>query len=119
MTDPTSVPDSTLPPDSTCILSAVLETDGSISLQIVFPGSLAPVAASIDPIETTIQAAGSLRRPVELRYGHPQDRLLRLVVAMHVDALAYERRHQPRHICVPNAELPLVTWICPSSTMTS
>jgi hypothetical protein len=103
LTDParsTGTPD---PSDSTRLLAATLEPDGSISLLIRFPDSDAPVTASIDPIETTIQAAGPVRRPVELRPGHAADRLLRLVIAMHVDALAYERRQQ-HHL--PPVRLP-------------
>jgi hypothetical protein len=78
-------------PDSTRILSATLEPDGTIHLRLVFPGSGEPVAATIEPIETTIRAAGAETRAVDLGYGAEADRHLRLVIAMHADALAYER----------------------------
>lgn len=109
MTDPTDLSRDTGAPDTgaaTRILSAILEPDGSISLLIQFSEGDAPVAASIDPIETTVRAAGPVRRPVELRYGHADDRLLRLVVAMHVDALAYERRERQQAPRRPLAEPP-------------
>jgi hypothetical protein len=99
LTDPTNrtdIPGLPDPTDSTRILSAILEPDGSISLLLRFSGCDAPVSASIDPIETTVSAAGQIRRPIELRYGHEADRLLRLIVAMHADALAYERSQQKR-----------------------
>lgn len=119
MTDSTGTPQPVDAPDSTCILSAFLETDGSISLLLRFPGSTRPTAASIDPIETTVQAAGPTRRPVELRYGHPDDRLLRLIVAMHVDALTHELCQASRSAGVPRTELPLVPWLCATSAMIS
>ena len=81
-------------PGTTRILSALLEPDGTIRLRLVFPGSPAPEAATIEPIETTIRAAGAVARTVDLEYGHEQDRHLRLVVAMHADALAYEREQR-------------------------
>ena len=73
------------------VLSAFLETDGSITAIVLFPNAPEPASVSIDPIETTIQAAGPAPRPIDLAYGHEADRHLRLIVAMHVDALAYER----------------------------
>jgi hypothetical protein len=77
--------------DSTRILSALLEPDGTIKLRLLFPDSDEPLAVSIDPLETTARAAGPETRPVELDYGSAADRHLRLLIAMHVDALAYER----------------------------
>jgi hypothetical protein len=85
--------------DSTRILSATLEPDGTINLRLVFPGSDEPVTTTIEPIETTIQAAGAETRPVELRYGAEADRHLRLLIAMHADALAYERQDRPSIGC--------------------
>jgi hypothetical protein len=81
---------------STRVLSALLEPDGTIRLLLVFPGTQEPVSAIIDPIETTVQAAGPQARPIHLEYGHAQDRHLRLVIAMHADALAYERARRSR-----------------------
>jgi hypothetical protein len=110
LTDPTNrtdVPGLPDPTDSTRILSAILEPDGSISLLLRFSGCDAPVSASIDPIETTIGVAGPVRRPIELRYGHEADRLLRLIVAMHADALAYERSQQQH--------APLLSPVVPQS----
>ena len=82
-------------PDTTRILSAVLEPDGTIVLQVLFPDGPEPVRATIEPIATTIRAAGCQTRPVDLSYGVEADRHLRLVIAMHVDALAYERQSRP------------------------
>jgi hypothetical protein len=76
---------------ATRILSAFLEPDGSITVILLFPDGTVPVSATIAPIETTVQAAGPVSRPVNLSYGAETDRHLRLIVAMHVDALAYER----------------------------
>jgi hypothetical protein len=90
-------------PDSTRVLSALLEPDGTILLQVHFSGSPEPVSATIDPIETTIRAAGARSRPVHLEYGDPRDRHLRLIVAMHADALAYERQarsHPPDFVAM-------------------
>lgn len=72
-------------------VSAFLESDGSITVILVCPEGGRPLSLTIDPIETTIQAAGSAPRPIDLTYGSEHDRHLRLIVAMHVDALAYER----------------------------
>jgi hypothetical protein len=80
--------------DSTRILSATLEPDGTINLWLILPGGDEPIAATIEPIATTIQAAGPETRPVELGYGAETDRHLRLVIAMHADALAYEYRER-------------------------
>lgn len=79
-------------PESTRVLAAVLEPDGTIRLHLLFPGSQEPVTTTVPPIETTIRAAGPEARPIHLEYGHACDRQLRLLVAMHADALAYERR---------------------------
>jgi hypothetical protein len=73
------------------VLSAFLEPDGSITAIALFPGATEPASISIDPVETTMQAAGPAPRPIDLTYGHDADRHLRLIIAMHVDALAYER----------------------------
>ena len=81
---------------STRVLSALLEPDGTIQLRLVFPDSPDPVVATIEPIATTIQAAGAEVRPVQLESGHERDRHLRLVIAMHADALAYERERRDR-----------------------
>jgi hypothetical protein len=76
---------------ATHVLSAFLETDGSITLIVLFPDSDQAIMTTIDPIETTIQASGPVPRRIDLTYGAPADRHLRLIVAMHADALAYER----------------------------
>jgi hypothetical protein len=76
---------------ATHVLSAFLETDGSITMIVLFPDSDQAVMTTLDPIETTIQAAGPVPRRIDLTYGAPADRHLRLIVAMHADALAYER----------------------------
>jgi hypothetical protein len=81
-------------PETTQILSALLEPDGTIRLRLRFPGSPEPEAATIEPIDTTIQAAGAEARAIYLEHGHEHDRYLRLVIAMHADALAYERRQR-------------------------
>ena len=73
------------------VLSAFLEPDGSITAIALFPGAPEPASISIAPVETTMQAAGPAPRPIDLTYGHDADRHLRLIIAMHVDALAYER----------------------------
>ena len=89
--------------DATHVLSAFLETDGSISMIVLFPDSDQASLVTIDPIETTIQAAGPVSRRIDLNYGAPADRHLRLIVAMHADALAYERemvRPEPQRLCV-------------------
>jgi hypothetical protein len=86
-------------PDTTRILSAALQPDGSIVLHVLFPGSSEPVAATIEPIATTIRAAGPEARAVDLTYGALTDRHLRLVIAMHVDALAYERERLAASRC--------------------
>src|SRR4051812_2883834 len=79
---------------TTQILSALLEPDGTIRLRLRFPGSSEPETATIEPIDTTIQEAGAEARAIHLEYGHEHDRHLRLIVAMHADALAYERRQR-------------------------
>jgi hypothetical protein len=76
---------------ATHVLSAFLETDGSITMIVLFPDSEQAIMTTVDPIETTIQAAGPVPRRIDLTYGAPADRHLRLIVAMHADALAYER----------------------------
>jgi hypothetical protein len=84
---------------STRILSASLEPDGTIRLLLVFAGCQTPEIALIEPLETTIRAAGPQARAVDLAPGAERDRHLRLIVAMHADALAYEREQradQPR-----------------------
>jgi hypothetical protein len=81
-------------PTATRVLSALLEPDGTIRLHLRFADAPEPVVATIEPIETTIQAAGAEARAVHLEYGHEHDRHLRLVIAMHADALAYERSHR-------------------------
>lgn len=77
--------------EATHVLSAFLEVDGSISMIVLFPDTDQASLVTIDPIETTIQAAGPMSRRVNLNYGAETDRHLRLIVAMHADALAYER----------------------------
>jgi hypothetical protein len=77
--------------ETTRILAAFLEPDGSITAILLFPDGAQPLSVTIDPIETTIQVAGPSPRPIDLTYGAEADRHLRLIVAMHVDALAYER----------------------------
>lgn len=89
------------PCHSTRIISALLEPDGTIRLSLLLPGSTAPETAIIDPVETTIRAAGPRARAVNLESGHEQDRHLRLIVAMHADALAYEREQQARRNAWP------------------
>jgi hypothetical protein len=84
---------------STRILSALLEPDGTIRLMLLYPDSVQPCAETIEPIETTIQAAGRETRHIDLIFGTEADRHLRLIVAMHADALAYERE-QSRSRCV-------------------
>jgi hypothetical protein len=79
---------------STRILSASLEPDGTIRLSLVFAGCDAAEVAIIEPLETTVRAAGPRARPVELTPGTERDRHLRLIVAMHADALAYEREQR-------------------------
>jgi hypothetical protein len=76
---------------STRILSAFLEPDGSITVFLLFPDGSEPHSATIEPVGTTVQAAGPVSRPIDLAYGSDVDRHLRLIVAMHVDALDYER----------------------------
>lgn len=76
---------------ATHVLSAFLETDGSITMIVLFPDSDQAIMTTLDPIETTIQAAGPAPRRIDLTYGAPADRHLRLIVAMHADALSYER----------------------------
>lgn len=76
--------------DSTHILSAFLEPDGSITIILLFPDGEEPVSATITPMETTRHAAGPVPRQIDLTYGSEDDRHLRLIVAMHVDALAFE-----------------------------
>jgi hypothetical protein len=76
--------------DSTCILSALLEPDGTILLQLSVPGRAEPIPATIEPTEATRRAAGPTTRAVQLAYGHPHDRLLRLLIAMHADALGQQ-----------------------------
>ena len=85
--------------ETTRILSAFIEPDGSITVILLFPDGEAPVSVTIDPIETTVQAAGPTPRPIDLRYGLAADRHLRLIVAMHVDALSYEREITRTGIC--------------------
>jgi len=92
---------------ATHVLSAFLEADGSITMIVLFPDNDQAAMVTIDPIETTIQAAGPMPRRIDLNYGAEADRHLRLIVAMHADALAYEReceqaartlrRGQPHH----------------------
>jgi hypothetical protein len=77
--------------ESTRILSAFLDPDGSISVILLFPEGDQPVQATIGPLETTVQVAGPVPRQIDLTYGSETDRHLRLIVAMHIDALAYER----------------------------
>lgn len=84
------------PCHSTRIVSALLEPDGTIRLSLLLPGSAAPETAIIDPVETTVRAAGPQARAVQLEPGHEQDRHLRLIIAMHADALAYEREQRAR-----------------------
>ena len=81
---------------ATHVLSAFLEADGSITLIVLFPDSDQAAMVTIDPIETTIQAAGPVPRRIDLNYGSEADRHLRLIVAMHADALAYEREQAAR-----------------------
>jgi hypothetical protein len=76
---------------ATHVLSAFLEADGSITMIVLFPDSDQAAMVTIDPIETTIRAAGPMPRRIDLNYGAEADRHLRLIVAMHADALAYER----------------------------
>ena len=105
---------------ATHVLSAFLETDGSITLIVLFPDSDQAIMTTIDPIETTIQAAGPVPRRIDLTYGAPADRHLRLIVAMHADALAYEReleqastilrRELPTQL---GAEPPVEAWSSP------
>ena len=76
---------------ATHVLSAFLEADGSITMIVLFPDTDQAIMTTLDPIETTIQAAGPVPRRIDLTYGAPADRHLRLIVAMHADALAYER----------------------------
>ena len=76
---------------TTHVLSAFLEADGSITMIVLFPDSDQAIMTTIDPIETTIQAAGATPRRIDLNFGAPADRHLRLIVAMHADAVAYER----------------------------
>jgi hypothetical protein len=87
--------------ESTSILSAFLEPDGSITVILLFPDGVEPVSTIIKPIETTVQAAGPVPRQIDLTYGVEADRHLRLIVAMHVDALAYEyeRRQLRIRVC--------------------
>ena len=86
--------------EATHVLSAFLEVDGSITMIVLFPDSDQASLVTIDPIDTTIQAAGPVSRRIDLNYGSEADRHLRLIVAMHADALGYERelarseRHQ-------------------------
>ena len=80
--------------DSTHVLSAFLEADGSITMIVLFPDSDQANMVTIDPIETTIQAAGPTPRRIDLNYGAATDRHLRLIVAMHADALAYEHERE-------------------------
>ena len=77
--------------ETTHVLSAFLEVDGSITMIVLFPDTDQAIMTTIDPIETTIQAASPAPRRIDLTYGAPADRHLRLIVAMHADALAYER----------------------------
>ena len=81
---------------ATHVLSAFLEADGSITLIVLFPDSDQAAMVTIDPIETTIQAAGPVPRRIDLHFGAEADRHLRLIVAMHADALAYEREQAAR-----------------------
>jgi hypothetical protein len=81
-------------PDTTHVLSALLEPDGTIRLHLRFADHPEPVVTTIEPIETTIESAGAEARAIHLEYGHECDRHLRLVIAMHADALAYERSHR-------------------------
>jgi hypothetical protein len=73
------------------ILSAFLEPDGSITVIVLYPDGAEPASITIDPVETTIQSAGPVPRPIDLSFGQDADRHLRLIVAMHVDALVYAR----------------------------
>jgi hypothetical protein len=75
----------------TRVLSALLEPDGTIQLSLLFPDSDEPLAATIQPIETTARAAGPKARDIDLDGREEADRHLRLLIAMHADALAYER----------------------------
>jgi hypothetical protein len=84
------------PCHSTRVISALLEPDGTIRLSLLLPGSTAPETAIIDPVKTTLRAAGPRARAVNLEPGHEQDRHLRLIVAMHADALAYEREQRAK-----------------------
>jgi hypothetical protein len=81
---------------STRIISALLEPDGTIRLSLLLPGSSTPETVTIDPVETTIRSAGPEARAVQLEPGHEQDRHLRLIIAMHADALAYERERRAK-----------------------
>jgi hypothetical protein len=80
--------------DPTRVLSAQLEPDGTIRLCLLFPDSVQPYAATIEPIESTIRAAGHETRQIDLMFGAESDRQLRLIVAMHADALAYEHERE-------------------------
>ena len=77
--------------EATHVLSAFLEVDGSITMIVLFPDVDQASLVTIDPIETTIQAAGPVSRRIDLTYGVEADRHLRLIIAMHADALAFER----------------------------
>src|SRR4051812_34577373 len=74
--------------ESTHILSGFLEPDGSITVIVLLPDGGQPVSVTIAPTETTIRATGSTPRQIDLTFGAEADRHLRLIVAMHVDALA-------------------------------
>jgi hypothetical protein len=88
--------------EATHVLSAFLEVDGSISMIVLFPDTDQASLVTIDSIETTIQAAGPVSRRIDLSFGAEADRHLRLIVAMHADALGYERelaRSEQRQLC--------------------
>ena len=77
--------------ESTHILSGFLDPDGSITVIVLTPDGGEPIPVTIAPTETTIHAAGSMPRQIDLTFGAEADRHLRLIVAMHVDALACDR----------------------------
>ena len=79
---------------ATHVLSAFLEADGSITMIVLFPDSDQAVMATLEPVETTVSAAWPVPRPVDLTHGSERDRHLRLLVAMHADALAREREQE-------------------------
>ena len=97
---------------ATHVLSAFLEADGSITMIVLFPDTDQAIMTTLDPIETTIRAAGPVPRRIDLTYGAPahsppapdrRDACRRPRYERELDQAARTlRSDQPRQIRRPN-----------------